>query len=132
MPIVNKKSKNKVDVPFEERTDITIKKLVMHITIVPSEQGPTVNKLFKTLGVSCQFTQRGRGTASKKVREILGVEDNHKELIFTIVPEDLVPKMNVELEAFFAASDKNKGIAFTVPLESIISVRVYNFLADML
>lgn len=131
MPIIRKK-KVKKEVAYEDRTDIKIKKLLMHITIVPSEQGPTVNKLFKSLGVSCQFTQRGRGTASKKVREILGVEDNHKELIFSLVPEDLVPKMNLELEAFFAANEKNKGIAFTIPLESIMSVRVYNFLADML
>ena len=131
MPIIRKK-KVKKEVAYEDRTDIKIKKLLMHITIVPSEQGPTVNKLFKSLGVSCQFTQRGRGTASKKVREILGVEDNHKELIFSLVPEDLVPKMNLELEAFFAANEKNKGISFTRPLESIMSLRVYNFLADML
>ena len=130
MPIIHKKPKP--EVPYEKRTDINIKKLMMHITIVPSDAGPAVNKLFKTLGVSCQFTQRGVGTASKKVREILGMEDNHKELIFTIVPEELVPNMNRELEAFFAASIKNKGIAFVVPLESIMSVRVYNFLADML
>ena len=130
MPIIKKKPKT--EVPYDQRTDIQIKKLVMHITIVPSEQGPTINKLFKSLGVACQFTQRGRGTATKKVREILGVEDNHKELIFCIVPEDLVEKMNMELEAFFEVSQRNKGIAFTVPLENIISVRVYNFLADML
>lgn len=130
MPIIKKKPKP--EVPYEKRTDITIKKLFAHITIVPSEQGPSINKLFKTLGVSCQFTQRGRGTATKKVREILGVEDNHKELIFCIVSEDLIPTMNTELEAFFEVSPRNKGIAFTIPLESIISVRVYNFLADML
>ena len=130
MPIIKKKAKK--EVAYEDRKDITIKKLLMHITIVPSEQGPAINKLLKSLGVACQFTQRGRGTATKKVREILGVEDNHKELIFCIVPEDLVEKMNMELEAFFEVSQRNKGIAFTVPLENIISVRVYNFLADML
>lgn len=130
MPIIKKKPRK--EVPYDQRTDIELKKLVMHITIVPSEQGPTINKLFKTLGVACQFTQRGRGTATKKVREILGVEDNHKELIFCLVPEELVETMNKELEAFFEVSPKNKGIAFTVPLQSIISVRVYNFLADML
>ena len=126
------KKKPKAEVPYDERTDITIKKLFVHITIVPSTQGPSINKLFKTLGVACQFTQRGRGTATKNVRDILGIEDNHKELIFSIVPEDLIERMNKELEAFFAVSPNNKGIAFTIPLESIISIRVYNFLADML
>lgn len=130
MPIIRKKPKK--EVAYEERKDIKIKKLLMHVTIVPSEQGPAVNKLLKNLGVACQFTQRGRGTASKSVREILGVEDNHKELIFSLIPEDLVGKINIELEAFFAVNQRNKGIAFTIPLDSIMSVRVYNFLADML
>ena len=83
MPIIRKKPKK--EVAYEERKDIKIKKLLMHVTIVPSEQGPAVNKLLKNLGVACQFTQRGRGTVSKSVRDILGVEDNHKELIFLIV-----------------------------------------------
>lgn len=124
------KNKQKKEQPYENRVDL--KFLVVHITIVPSEQGPAVNRLLNSLNVPCQFTQRGRGTASKKVREILGLEDNKKEVIISLMSEDIVPKINTELEAFFAASDKNKGIAFTIPLQSIIGVRVYNFLADML
>ena len=128
MAIIRKKPK--VELPYEQRSDL--KKLFFHVTIVPSGQAPAINKLFKTLGVACQFSQRGRGTANKKVREILGLEDNHKDLIISLIPEELINQINIELEAYFAASERNRGIGFTVPMDSIISVRVYNFLADML
>lgn len=130
MPIVHKKPKK--EVPYEERKDIEIKKLHLYVTIVPSGQGPVINKLFNSLGVAAQFNQRGRGTASKKVREILGIEDNLKDLIISLVPEDLIPRMTQELEAYFEASVRNRGIGFSIQMDSIISVRVYNFLADML
>ena len=128
MAIINKKQKTKE--LFEDRKDL--RKLYMHVTIVPSGQAPTINRLFRSLGVACQFNQRGRGTANKKVREILGIEDNHKDLIISLIPENLIESITKELEAYFAASERNRGIGFTVQMSSIISVRVYNFLADML
>lgn len=128
MPIIHKKTKN--EGRFEERKDL--KKLCFHVTIVPSGQAPVINKLFKTLGVACQFSQKGRGTASKRVREILGLEENYKDLIISLIPEDLVPTISTELEAYFAANIRNRGIGFVVPMDSIISVRVYNFIADLL
>lgn len=128
MAIINKKQKT--EELFEDRKDL--RKLYMHVTIVPSGQAPTINRLFRSLGVACQFNQRGRGTANKKVREILGIEDNHKDLIISLIPENLIERITKELEAYFAASERNRGIGFTVQMSSIISVRVYNFLADML
>lgn len=131
MAIIRKRTP-KQEVPYEKRTDITIKKLFLHVTIVPGGHGQTINKLFKNLGVACQFTHRGKGTANKKIRDILGIEDNHKDLVLSLIPEELIPKISTELEAYFAVSERNKGIGFTIKLDSIISVRVYNFLADML
>lgn len=131
MAIIRRK-KVKKDVPFEERQDIKIKPLYFHVTIVPGGQGQAINKLFKNIGVSAQFTHKGKGTANKKVRDILGIEDNHKDLVISLVPEDLIPKISTELEVYFAISERNKGVGFVVPMDSVISVRVYNFLADML
>ena len=129
MAIIHKKPKEK-ELPYEQRVDLKV--LYVHITIVPSGQAQAINKLFNNIGVSCQFMQRARGTANKKVREILSIEDNHKDLIISLVPDDLIPKMNKELEAYFAANERNRGVGFTIKMDSIISVRVYNFLADML
>ena len=128
MPLIRKKTKK--EIPYEQ--SLEIKKLFFHVTIVPSGQAQVINKLFNSIGVSCQFSQRGRGTANKRVREILGVEDNHKDIVISLVPENLIPKINTELEVYFAAREENRGIGFTIPMDSIISVRVYNFLADIL
>ena len=128
MPIIHKKPKK--EIPYEQRSDL--RQLYVFITIVPSGQGQAINKLYKNLGVACQFTQRGRGTANVKVREILGIEDNHKDIIISLVAENLIATLSRELEVFFAANEKNRGIGFTIPMKSIMSVRVYNFLANML
>lgn len=128
MPIIHRKPKEVT--PYEKRSDL--KKLYMHVTIVPSGSASIINKIYKNLGVSCTFTHRGKGTANKRVREILGLEDNHKDLIISLVPENIIPNISKELEVYFAANERNRGIGFTVKLESVISVRVYNFLADML
>ena len=130
MSIVHKKPKK--EVLYEDRKDIELKKLHLYVTIVPSGQGPVINKLFNSLGVAAQFNQRGRGTADKRVREILGIEDNEKDLIISLVPETIIPRITQELEAYFTASMRNRGIGFSIQMDSIISVRVYNFLADML
>ena len=128
MAIINKKVKKETSFKQQEN----IKKLFVHVTIVPSGQAPFINKLFKSIGVACQFNQKGRGTANRKVREILGIEDNHKDLIISLIPENLIERIVKELDAYFAASEKNRGIGFTIPMSSIISTRVYNFLADAL
>ena len=128
MAIINKKIKKETS--FKQKEDI--KKLFVHVTIVPSGQAPSINKLFKSIGVACQFNQKGRGTANRKVREILGIEDNHKDLIISLITENLIERIVKELDAYFAASEKNRGIGFTIPMSSIISTRVYNFLADAL
>ena len=54
MAIINKKQKT--EELFEDRKDL--RKLYMHVTIVPSGQAPTINRLFRSLGVACQFNQR--------------------------------------------------------------------------
>ena len=128
MAVISKKTQK--ETTYEQRDDIS--RLFVHIAIVPGGQAPSINKLFKSLGVACQFNRRGRGTANKKVREILGIEDNHKDLIISLIPEGLVERIRKELDAYFAASDKNRGIGFTIPMSSIISTRVYNFIADAL
>ena len=130
MPITHRKPKEKKELPYEQRPNIV--PLYVHITIVPSGQAQAINKLYNSLGVSCQFIQRGRGTANRAVREILGIEDNHKDIIISLMPENLIERLSKELEAYFLSSEKNRGIGFTIKMDSIISARVYNFIANAL
>ena len=130
MALFSKKKQVQNNEPFEKRDDL--KKLSLFITIVNAGQAAPIIKIFEDAGVSAQIVQRGRGTATRQIMDILGVEDNGKDVVLSFIKQESIPDVKVELNAFFAASKKNKGIGFSVPLTSIIGVKVYQFLADTL
>lgn len=127
-PVVKAKKVPETEKKFEDRDDI--KRLVLYIVIVNFGQSSSVIKLLKTNHSSAQFIRVGEGTASKQIREILSIEDNRKEIIYSLLREDCVPDFKKEIEAYFAASKKNKGVAFTVKLDSIVGVKLYKFLSQ--
>ena len=86
------------------KTDI--KKLYMFITIVNRGQGNFVLKLFESEGANAQFVQYGEGTAQKEIRDILGIEDNSKEIIISLISQDKIDSAKRELEAFFKVSKR--------------------------
>ncbi len=130
MALFKKKKEVVAPKPFEERKDI--EKLSIFITIVNKGQGEAVLKLFESNGCAAQVVQRGRGTATKQMYDILGVEDNKKDIVFSVIKQSSIPDAKKDLEAFFAASKRNKGIGFSIPMTSIIGVSVYQFLTDSL
>lgn len=108
------------------------KKLLMFITIVSRGQGNYVLKLFESEGSNAQFVQYGEGTAQKEIRDILGIEDNTKEIVISLISEDKIESVKKELEAFFKISKRNRGIGFSIPMTSIIGMTLYQFLVDSL
>ena len=72
----------------------------------------------------------GEGTATKQVRSILNIEDNSKEIIYSFLREEFVEDFKNELDAYFASSKRNAGIAFTIDLSTIVGVKLYKFLTQ--
>lgn len=124
------KSTKKKAVKADPKKDL--KKLFFSVVIVPDGLSSSILKLLNNIGISASFIQKGRGTATRQVRDILGIEDNNKEIIYSVVNEDKVEEISKEIKAFFSINRRNRGIAFTVPLTGIISMRIYSFLADSL
>lgn len=119
----------------EIKSDVSksdIKKLSMFITIVNRGQGNYVLKLFESEGANAQFVQYGEGTAQKEIRDILGIEDNSKEIIISLISQDKIDSAKRELEAFFKVSKRNRGIGFSIPMTSLIGMTFYQFLVDTL
>ena len=71
----------------------------------------------------------GLGTASSEIIELLGL-NNHKAVILSVAREDMVPKIMNTLEEKFETVRHGKGIAFAVPLSSVIGVNLYQFLSN--
>ena len=107
-----------------------LKKLALYLAIVDYGQSDHIIRIFQRYNSSMQFIQNGTGTAVKAVRDILGLEDNRKEVIFAFVTLDKVEEIKNELNAYFFSSKKNRGIAFTVKLNSLIGVKLYHFLTQ--
>ena len=124
------KKVSKTEQSFEKTNEI--KKLCLYVTIVNKGQANAVTSLFQRIGSSLQYVEVGNGTANKNVLDILGIEDNAKEIVFAVIKEELVKDAARELQAFFMANKKNKGIGFKVDLTSMIGVKLYRFLTDSL
>lgn len=122
------KATEEVRPAFETRPDI--KKLVLYTIIVPRGQGENILKILKSYKSSAQFIQIGEGTATSVIRDILNIEDTKKDIIYSIVREDTVKDIKQELDVYFIASKRNKGIAYTISLNSIVGVKMYKFLTQ--
>ncbi|MBO7573725.1 MAG: hypothetical protein J6T25_02990 [Bacilli bacterium] len=123
------KRKKETKLPFDKTNEI--KPLVAYFAIVNQGNANAVIEIFRRAGSTASFVQMGTGTASKRVMDILGIEDNRKEIVVSIIREEKLNEAKTELEAYYAASKRNKGIGFSISLTGLSGVRVYQFLANL-
>ena len=77
-----------------------------------------------------QLACRARGTARAQTLALLGLEDSPKTAIFSIIREDKIPDALAALETKFQTIKDGGGVAYTVPLTSVIGVAIYGFLSN--
>ena len=109
--------------------DSAIKKLKLLFTVVERQKGEFYLDVISQFDVNCQMAMAGLGTAASELVELLGLEP-HKAVILSVVREDKVDEIMNTLEDKFATIRNGKGIAFAVPLSSVIGVNMYRFLSD--
>ena len=106
-----------------------IKKLKLLFTIVDRPKGEFYLDVISQFDVNCQLAMGGLGTATSELVELLGLEP-HKAVILSVVREDMVDTVMNCLEDKFRTIRNGKGVAFAVPLSSVIGVNLYQFLSD--
>lgn len=105
-------------------------RLKLLITVVPRRKTEYFMDLIQSFDVNMQFCSTARGTATSDIRALMGLEDSEKRVIFSVVREDMAPRVLKTLEEKFATIKNAKGIAMTVPMTGMIGVALYQFLAD--
>ena len=110
-------------------SDSAIKKLKLLVTVVDRQKGEFYLDVISQFDVNCQMVMAGLGTATSDLVELLGLEP-HKAVILSVVREDRIDKIMNILEDKFATIRNGKGIAFAMPLSSVIGVNMYRFLSD--
>lgn len=106
-----------------------IKKLKLLITVVDRGKGEFYLDVLSQYEVNCQMVLSGLGTATSEVADMLGL-NLHKAVILSVVREDRMEEIMKVLETKFETIKNGKGIAFAVPLSSVIGVNLYQFLSN--
>ena len=106
-----------------------IKKLKLLFTIVDRNKGEFYLDVLSQFEVNCQLVMPGLGTANSDLIDMLGL-NLHKAVVISVVREDMVESIVHCLVDKFATIKNGKGIAFAVPLSSVIGVNLYQFMSN--
>jgi len=105
------------------------KKLKLLVTVVDRNKGEFYLDVISQFEVNCQMAVGGLGTANSELIDLLGL-NIHKAVLLSFAREDKVDEIMTCLEQKFATIKDGKGIAFAVPMSSVIGVNLYQFLSN--
>lgn len=88
-------------------------------TIVDYDMREEIQKLYKLVGIKFAIFTQGKGMANSETLEILGLAENPKSLIFSLVEDNNVHELIDNLAKQFQITKNGKGIAFVIGLSGI-------------
>ncbi|MDE6401972.1 MAG: hypothetical protein K2L54_05090 [Clostridiales bacterium] len=109
---------------------VTDNRLELLITTVNRSKTEFYLDLLQSFDVNMQFVALGHGTADEKMLARFGLTDSDKTVIFSVIQEHKLKDALAALEEKFRTIKNGKGIAFTVPLSSVIGTLIFGFLSD--
>ena len=98
-------------------------------TIVDRGHGIALSRLYEQNDVGLHMQIIAEGTATSEILDMLGL-NNNKAVVISVIREDLTDTIMKVLEEKFSTIRNGKGIAFAVPLSSVIGVNIYRFLSN--
>ena len=109
--------------------DSAIKKLKLLFTVVDRNKGEFYLDVISQYEVNFQTVINGTGTARSDILDMLGL-NNNKAVVISVIREDMTDTIMKVLEDKFRTIRNGKGVAFAVPLSSVIGVNIYRFLSN--
>lgn len=106
------------------------KKLKLVFTVVNRNKTEFYVDFISGFEVNFQTVLLGKGTAASETLHLLGLEDSDKSVLVSVVREERAEELMRGLDEKFHKLRGGKGIAFTVPLSSVIGVAIYQFLSN--
>ena len=117
--------------PKKEKTvSNDFKKLKLLVTVVNRNKAEFFIDLIGGFDVHLQTSVSAQGTAKSETLSLLGLEEADKSVIFSVIREDKAEEILRAVDERFHKLRGGKGIAFTIPLSSVIGVAIYRFLSD--
>lgn len=107
-----------------------IKKLKLLVTIVDRSKALFYTDLLEQFEINMQLVFYGKGTADREMLDLLGLVENDKAIILSVIREDNISEVMYTLQEKFEKIKNGKGIAYTIPMKSLIGVSIYQFLSN--
>jgi len=107
------------------------KKLKILVTIIDRKKVDYYTSTYEGYGINMQEVVYANGTTPRKINDMLGIQTSEKAVIFSIVEESKIKTILADCEDKHFKTKNGKGIAFTIPIKSMIGVMLYEFLAGI-
>jgi len=130
----------KVQLPTKKKKEIlkessyesthVVSPLKLLFIIVNRNQGQFYIKALSELHVGATFEIYGYGTAPKEIYSLLETEDYKKDLVIGVVNTCDIEKIMHLINERFSVSKLAKGVAFTIPLDSMAGVVFYKYFTN--
>lgn len=124
------KKKSDKDLEIKKNNSSNVKKLKLLVTVVNRSKALFYTDLLEQFEVNMQMVIMGKGTANTEMLNYLGIGESDKSVILSIVREDRVKEIMDTLNDKFEKVRNGKGIAYTISMQSVIGVFVYQFLSN--
>lgn len=129
--MARKKSEtSNIKVAPKTRKTSDVKKLKLLVTIVNRSKTTFFIDTLEQFEINMQMVIYGKGTANSEMLNLLGLAETEKSVILSVVREDKVNDVLETLKEKFEKIKNGKGIAYTIPMKSIIGVYIYQFLSN--
>ena len=116
--------------PASKKQVSSVRKLKLLVTIVDRSKALFYVDLLEQFEVNVQMVLYGRGTANSQMLDLLGLVESEKSVIISYIRADKVKEALETLEEKFHRVKNGKGVAYTVSLDSIIGVSMYQLLSN--
>ena len=104
-------------------------KLELLMAVVHNDKTAYYSSLIQSHQANLQMTVPAKGT-THLILDYLGLNARPKTLIISVVRADQSEKLLGLLDDLFKKGKDYKGLAFTLPMTSVIGTRVYGFLSN--
>ena len=114
---------------MEHTHNIAPMKLELLLAIVRNDKAAFFSSLIQSHQANLQLTVPAKGT-THLILDYLGLTEKPKSLVVSVVRADQAAGLIELLDQTFQKGKGYKGIAFTIPMTSVIGSLVYGFLSN--
>ena len=122
---------NKETAAPKRARNLAPKKLKLLVTVVDRRKTEFYADFIQSYESNMQMVFAASGTAKTEMISLLGLSDNEKSVIISVIRSDKADAVLRGLEEKFKTIKNGKGIAYTIPMTDTIGVAIYQFLANI-